>query len=175
MRIGYADDLHFCGKTTWLAKRWPMIVAALAEAGLEAQPTKSEFWSPSADLKDSHQLPHHPSVDELEKVLPRVKGGIDLLGGAAASHHECSNYVTTNDTAIDMILHHTSKRVVKAAHYVRRLRQFLARQISPFVTHTKVGSLCPSQQRKPSRTMRPWCPAGTLRPLRRTLLMRSQN
>ena len=57
MRIGYADDLHFCGKTTWLAKRWPMIVAALAEAGLEAQPTKSKFWSPTADLKDSHQLP----------------------------------------------------------------------------------------------------------------------
>ena len=36
-RLGYADDLHYYGRVSALAKGWPVIVGALGQAGLEVQ------------------------------------------------------------------------------------------------------------------------------------------
>jgi hypothetical protein len=50
-RLGYADDLHFFGKILVLKRRWNVVIATLKEAGLEVQPTKSKFWSASANIR----------------------------------------------------------------------------------------------------------------------------
>ena len=64
-RLGYADDLHLFGQISVLKRQWSMVIATLKTAGLEVQPTKSKFWSPSADMRQSHQLltssPHSSS------------------------------------------------------------------------------------------------------------------
>ena len=51
-RLGYSDDLHLYGKISVLKRRWNMEIATLKEAGLEVQPTKLKFWSPSVDIAD---------------------------------------------------------------------------------------------------------------------------
>ena len=60
------------------------MVATLKEARLEVLPTKSKFWSPSADIRESPKLPVRPAVGEFAALVKRIISGIDLLGGAAA-------------------------------------------------------------------------------------------
>ena len=64
-RLAYADDLHFYGPVRELLRSWPMIVQAMAEAGLEVQPTKSKFWSPTADKRERSKLDRRVAVGRL--------------------------------------------------------------------------------------------------------------
>ena len=74
-----------------------------------------------------------PAVHEFATVVKRSRGGLGLLGGAAATDHEVATYVTTG-TAIT-ITAHAEKRLEKAKYYADRLREFLASQVTPYVTH----------------------------------------
>ena len=132
-RLGYADDLHFYGPVPGLLESWPVIVQAMADAGLEVQPTKSKFWSPTADKRERAQLPIQPEVGQLAALIKRSKNGIDLLGGAAASEHDVSTFVTTQRAQV--LRHHTDARKDKATFYASRLRELVTSQVSATITH----------------------------------------
>ena len=130
-RLGYADDLHLYGKISVLKRRWNVVIATLKEAGLEVQPTKSKFQSPSADIRQSQHLPVHPAVGEFSTLVKRSFEGIDL-GGAAATEQYVATFVTTAPTRINA---HAEKRIDKSGFYADRLRQFQVAQTTPHDSH----------------------------------------
>ena len=132
-RLGYADDLHLYGKVEALVRKWPFIVGILGSAGLEVQPTKSKFWSPTADKREADAMQVDPTVLTFANTVKRSIGGLDLLGGAAASSHEIAHHVAVGNPIT--ITAHAEKRFEKASHYADRVRAFEVSQVTPYVTH----------------------------------------
>ena len=118
-RLGYADDLQLYGKISILKRRWNVVIATSKDAGLEVQPTKSKFWSPSADIRQSQHLPIHPAVGDFAALVKSSIGGIDLFGGAAATEQDVATFVTTTPTRITA---HADKRIDESGFYADRLR-----------------------------------------------------
>ena len=110
-----------------------MIVGILGAAGLEVQPTKSKFWSPTADKREADAMQVDPAVTTFAHTVKRSSGGIDLLGGVAATTHEVAHHVTIG--APITITAHANKRLEKASHYADRVRAFEVSQVNPYVTH----------------------------------------
>ena len=105
----------------------------MADAGLQVQPTKSKFWSPTADLREASCRRVHPAVHELAALVKRSKGGLDLLGGAAATEHDVATLVTTDN--LTTITVHAEKRLDKTRYFAERVREYLTAQTTPYDTH----------------------------------------
>lgn len=127
-RLGYGDDLRLYGKVSALSRRWSMVIGALASAGRAVQPAKSKFLSPTADIRQSLFHPVRSAVEKLASHDKRNIGGLDLLGGAAATELDVSTFVTTAATTITI---HAEKRIDKSGFYAARLRQFQVAQTTP--------------------------------------------
>ena len=80
-RLGYQDDTYLFGKASYLADNWPALEAALASGGHRLRSTKCQVWSPLCDHLEDDQLP--AGVARLCGLVPRARGGLVLLGGAA--------------------------------------------------------------------------------------------
>lgn len=134
-RLTYADDLHLFGKISGLKMRWNLVIGTLKDAGLEVLPTKPKFWSPSADMRQSLSLPVRPAVEDFDSLVKRSIGGLDLLGGAAATEHDVATFVSTAPTRITV---HVEKRIKKSGLHADRLRQFQVPQTTSHDSH-KLG------------------------------------
>ena len=102
------------------------------EGSVEVQPTKLKFRSSSADIRQSQNLPVHPAVDEFAALVKRSIGGIDLLGGAAATEQDVATFVTKAPTEITA---HAEKRINKSGFYADRSCQFQVAQTTPHDSH----------------------------------------
>ena len=80
-RLAYQDDAYLFGKASGLARSWPALEAALASRGHRLRTTKSQAWSPLCDRLDGNELP--AGVAHFCSLVPRARGGLVLLGGAA--------------------------------------------------------------------------------------------
>ena len=80
-RLNMMDDMTIIAPadvTFEIARELP---AVLQRGGHVLQPIKCQAWCPAADGIADLELP--PSLRSLFTLLPRVVGGIDLLGGGA--------------------------------------------------------------------------------------------
>jgi hypothetical protein len=74
-----------------------------------------------------------PAVTTFANTVKRSSGGLDLLGGVAATTHEVAHHVTIG--APITITAHANKRLEKASRYADRVNAFEVSQINPYVTH----------------------------------------
>ena len=122
-RVAYQDDAYFFGRASHLASQWPTLVEALHESGHRVRNHKCQFWSPLADLQ--HQPP--AGVQELAYLIPRVRGGLTLLGAAVQGEFE----VQLNSP----VLTSAAARATKAQHLVSRIRDLVVAQPTLTTAH----------------------------------------
>ena len=77
LRLGYADDTFLDGHPAAMETQWPSLLAALADAGHEVNPTKCNLWvGPPA-----HRAPaDDAAVQRLCMLCPPVTGAITVMG-----------------------------------------------------------------------------------------------
>ena len=84
-RVGVADDLYLVGDAGAQAERWEDFEAILADHGHRLRRHKCKMWVPAAERS---QRPLPEGVAALERIVPRVRGGMTLLGSAAQGDFE---------------------------------------------------------------------------------------
>ena len=123
VRVAYQDDAYFFGTASHLAAQWPTLVEALHEAGHRVRNHKCQFWSPLADQR--HDTPE--GVRQLAALIPRVRGGITLLGAAAQGDFE----VQLNSP----VLQSAAGRASTAQKLVSRIRDLVVAQPTLTTAH----------------------------------------
>eukprot|EP00973_Karenia_brevis_P080876 11220016-Karenia_brevis.AAC.1 len=89
---------------------------ALAEDGHRLRRVKCKAWTPGADHMDDSHLPE--KLHALYQLVPRVTGGLELLGGAAQGELE------THLGPYEKMLGPAKMRAARAMHFIARIRAF---------------------------------------------------
>ena len=80
MRVGYQDDTYLVGAVAAILEHFPDLCRSLARGGHRLRMTKCSVWVPACDELSDEELP--APVKELAGLIPLVRRGIRLLGGA---------------------------------------------------------------------------------------------
>ena len=86
VRVALQDDSYLFGKAALIHENWDSMKAAVGHAGHRLREHKCKAWSPLCDLLEDSELPASPQ--SLYQVIPRSRGGLVMLGGAAQGEME---------------------------------------------------------------------------------------
>ena len=77
--VAVADDTYIVEEAGRLADRWAALEAKLAESGHRLRRKKCSAWFPAEETRELEEEP----IRRLTAIVPRVHGGLKLLGAAA--------------------------------------------------------------------------------------------
>ena len=129
--VGVADDLYLVGNASTLASGWPALEQALAAHGHRLRRSKCKFWAPARD-GPGEAAEGAPAAGDaaagvhlLAEIIPRVRGGMMILGSAAQGEWEAllGPYSEIAAPAV--------ARASSAAAVAERLAAFAKRRLDP--------------------------------------------
>ena len=84
-RIGITDDFYLAGNIANIASKWPDLESSLEYHGHCLRRPKCSFWVPALDVVsvDDITAEAKAKVLQLESIIPRTHGGLQMLGSAA--------------------------------------------------------------------------------------------
>ena len=143
-RTGLQDDTYLIGSAGTIVQQWPQLKECLAQAGHNLRSHKSQVWAPAFDQQPhqadqdaaapthqaegpSRQMPN--TLVRLFEILPRVTGGIEMLGSAAGGEWSA---VVGDEQQVDA---HAAKRTAAAVQLAQRLKQMAASHVDDKIRH----------------------------------------
>ena len=126
-RVVIADDFYLVGPAAQQARMWPQFEAALANYGHRLRRNKCMAWAPLLDdLAAKDVVGLAPGAQSLFDIVPRVVGGLPLLGSAAQGDRETflGPYARVAEPAM--------KRAREAAGVAERLCDLIAARPNEF-------------------------------------------
>jgi hypothetical protein len=127
VRVALQDDSYIFGNGSTIAENWQSLKAALSAGGHELRDIKCKAWSPLCDNLDDNELPAW--LKALHDVVPRSRGGLVLLGGAAQGEMETAIGDQT------FLLQKAAARAQQAIKLAARVRTFVSAQPSTTSAH----------------------------------------
>jgi hypothetical protein len=113
----------FFGAAEEISKHWDPLKQTLAKAGHRLRDHKCKAWCPTADHLEDNCLPQ--VLVDLHQMIPRSRGGLILLGGAAQG--ECVTVVGFPS----LLLAKAQSRAAQATRLTHRVHQMTASQSTP--------------------------------------------
>ncbi len=128
-RVALQDDSYLIGRAGVIADHWQELKDALELGGHTLREPKCKAWSPLCDLRDDDSELLPPNLLRLHELIPRSRGGLVLLGGAAQGEMETAVGDCT------LLLQKATVRAKAAVELADRVRCFVTAQPSTTASH----------------------------------------